>query len=120
VQDKKISSNVSKGKAAEQQAAQFLEEQGYIILSANYHTRYGEIDLIAQDGNCLVFVEVKQRSSHRFGSPEEAVTLKKQQKLILSAQHYLQKNPWDKEMRFDMVAVDQNECRLYQNAWEAP
>ncbi len=118
MQHKKISSNVSKGKAAEQKAALFLEQQGYIIVTANYYTRYGEIDLVAQEGSCLVFVEVKQRSSHRFGSPEEAITEKKQQKLILSAQHYLQEHPWDQDLRFDVVALDQDQCRLYRNAWE--
>lgn len=107
-----------KGKAAERQAAEFLRDQGYIILKANYHTRYGEIDLIAREGDCLVFVEVKQRSSRRFGSPEEAVTVKKQQKLLLSAQHYLQDHPWEQDMRFDMVALERDQCRLYRNAWE--
>ena len=66
----------------EEKAARFLTEQGYTILERNFHSRYGEIDLIAEDQDFLVFVEVKLRASTSHGLPEETVTLRKQEKLL--------------------------------------
>ena len=94
------------GQWGEEQAAQFLEAQGYQILQRNYRTAYGEIDLIASKAASLVFVEVKARSSDQFGFPEEAVGPKKQQHLIESAQAYLQAHPdFEGDWRIDVVAV---------------
>jgi len=71
-----------RGAWGEQYAAQYLQEQGYEIVEQNYrYGRVGEIDIVARDGDTWVFVEVKTRRSHRFGLPEEAVTLAKQTQL---------------------------------------
>lgn len=96
----------SLGKWGEQRAADFLEEKGYTILERNWRCEYGEIDLIARDGDGLVFAEVKARSSARYGQPEEAITPAKQQHLYESALTYLQEHAeWDGDWRIDVIAV---------------
>ncbi len=93
------------GTWGEERAARFLTEQGYTIVEKNFHSRYGEIDLIAEDGEFLVFVEVKLRASVSHGLPEETVTSRKQEKLRLTAETYLQTHETDKQPRFDVVAL---------------
>ena len=99
----------SLGRWGEARAADFLADQGYQILERNWRCEYGEIDLVARDGAVLVFVEVKARSSQRFGYPEEAVTPAKQQHLIEAAQSYLQAHPeHDGDWRIDVIAVQRS------------
>lgn len=93
------------GAWGEEKAARFLEQQGYQILTRNFHSRFGEIDLVAETEDFLVFVEVRLRKSSRFGTPEETVDRRKQQKLRLTAETYLQMNPTQKQPRFDVVAL---------------
>ena len=93
------------GAWGEEKAARFLTEQGYQIIRRNYHSRYGEIDLIAENMEYLIFVEVKLRKSVSHGLPEEAVTPAKQEKLRLTAQQYLQVHETKKQPRFDVVAL---------------
>lgn len=93
------------GAWGEEKAARFLEQQGFRILERNFHSRFGEIDLIAETDDFLVFVEVRLRKTTRFGTPEETVDHRKQQKLRLTAEAYLQKHPTDKQPRFDVVAL---------------
>lgn len=95
----------STGKAGEDYAAQWLVEHGYRLAARNYHTRYGEIDIIAEDGKYIVFVEVKTRRSGSIVSPLEAVTPQKQQKLLLTAQLYLAQNPSPLQPRFDVAGI---------------
>lgn len=78
--------HVEKGHYYEQKAADYLISCGYQILEANYRCRYAEIDLIAMDGDYLVFVEVKYRRSDRVQAPSEAVNRKKQQHIRFSGQ----------------------------------
>lgn len=78
------------GSQGEAQAAEYLLGLGYTILQTNWRCRRGELDIIAQDGATLVFVEVRTRSSARLGSPEESVTVAKQRRLAELAQIYLQ------------------------------
>lgn len=79
---------------------------GYKILGRNFRTRFGEIDLIARDGDCLVFAEVKTRTTAKFGLPEEAVTRTKQQHLIAASQIYLgQKKMQNALWRIDVLAL---------------
>ena len=70
-------------------AAEFLKKKKYIILEKNYTTKIGEVDIIAKDNDVIVFVEVKERGTKRFGLPREAVTLYKQNKIRLVASQYL-------------------------------
>ncbi len=94
------------GKKAEDIAEKFLKEKGYEILQRNYQFGHGEIDIIAKDGDVLVFVEVKSRSDSRFGDPEYALSYPKQKMLVRSAHGYLyEKNIDEVECRFDLVAI---------------
>lgn len=94
-----------RGRWGEQAAADFLERQGYTILARNYHTRWGEIDLIAEDGRYLAFVEVKTRSSDRYAAAREAVTPAKQHRLILTAEYWLAEHPTTRQPRLDVIEV---------------
>lgn len=94
------------GLQAEQIAETFLRKQGLKHIASNYHCRYGEIDLIMQDKKTLVFCEVRLRTSEQFGGAAASVTYQKQQKLIKTAQHYLQSNNCSSACRFDVVLLN--------------
>lgn len=93
------------GKKAEDIACRFLIKNGLTLITRNYHCRYGEIDLIMQDGDNLVFVEVRYRNSDKFGSAIESVSHAKQRKLVFAANHYLHAYPTSLAMRFDVIAI---------------
>lgn len=94
------------GRTGEEAALQYLDQQGYRILERNFRCRFGEIDLIARDGQTLVFIEVKTRRSRMFGAPALAVTKEKQRRLIKTSQFYLsQKGAAQPVCRFDVVTV---------------
>lgn len=94
------------GKRGEDLAAAHLLEQGYRIIARNYRCLYGEADIIARDGDTIVFVEVKSRKTENFGLPQEAVGLAKQQKLSRISLCYLQEKRLHAcKARFDVVAV---------------
>lgn len=94
------------GQSGEAFAAAFLEKKGYRVLERNYRSRFGEIDLIAQDGKTIVFVEVKARRTLRWGDPAQAVHHRKQQKIFQVAQLYLMRQEKeDVPCRFDVVEV---------------
>lgn len=96
------------GYVAEEQARQYLSEQGLTWIASNFRCKLGEIDLIMRDGMYLVFIEVRQRSAKSHGSALESVTRSKQQKLIKTALYYLQTNRLlDKQAcRFDVLSLD--------------
>lgn len=108
-----------RGRRAEERAAEFLRSLGYRILARNYRWQGGEIDLIARDGDWLVFVEVKARSSRAYGLPEEAITPQKRHRLLQTARRYLQQHPTELPVRFDVVALSGGEARLYRNAFSS-
>ena len=94
------------GESGEEIAAAFLQGLGYIVLTRNYRKRFGEIDIVAEEGDTLVFVEVKTRSSAAFGSPLEAVDARKQRRMARAALAYLSAGKLhDRAARFDVVAV---------------
>ena len=120
------------GKTGEDLAVGELERQGYAILARRYRTRHGEIDVVARDGETLVFVEVKARSSAAYGSGAEAVTPWKRRRLVSMATDYLARyRCTGQACRFDVVAVDTGEERssprqapgprltVYRNAFDA-
>jgi putative endonuclease len=92
------------GRTAEEQAAVYLEKQGYTILVRNWRTRHGEVDIVARDGIWLVFVEVRARRGDVFGGPEESVTPRKQTRLAALADAYLAECGWDGPWRIDVLA----------------
>ncbi len=94
------------GRWGEEVAARYLTVQGYTILSRNYRTPAGELDIVARDGDAIVFVEVKTRRTSSFGPPQAAVTPAKAAHIITAAQHYLQDTAQiDGDWRIDVVAV---------------
>ncbi|MDJ0803052.1 MAG: YraN family protein [Desulfobacterales bacterium] len=96
------------GQKAEDLAARHLKRRGYKILTRNYRTRAGEIDIIAREGKSLVFIEVKGRQSTRYGSAKAAVTPRKQRQVAKVALWYLKEtDQMDAKARFDVVAVTQ-------------
>lgn len=98
--------NKELGQFGEEYTASYLADKGYRILTRNYRTRYGEIDIIAMQDDTVVFIEVKARRSRIYGEPKEAVSSRKQQRLITTALIYLQENKWEeKACRFDVVEV---------------
>lgn len=111
--------NQEKGRGGEAFAARFLVEQGYEILERNFRCRQGEIDLIARDGNDLVFVEVKFRRGKGQGLPEEAVDFRKQEKIRQAARYYLYRNGYEEDTacRFDVVGILNGQIRLIRNAF---
>lgn len=94
------------GKQGEDLAVQFLKQKGYKILERNFHKRYAEIDIIAIDGDTLVFVEVKTRTSNKFGNPLEGIGLWQQKALRRAALFYKSIHQELPEgLRIDAVAV---------------
>jgi putative endonuclease len=109
---------------AEESACRFLQANGYRIIARKYKAKFSEIDIIAQDGATHCFIEVKARSSDRFGSPLEAVSSRKQQKIIMAAQNFLKERNLDRvSCRFDVVGVLIQEGKpsfeLIKNAFES-
>jgi len=115
---------ISLGQKGEKLAASLLKKEGYRILEYNYRGRLGEIDLIAEDGDCLVFVEVKTRCNIAFGHPLESIDRRKQRQLIKVAREYLaEKGEEERFCRFDAVSVlhcggQQPRMELVQDAFE--
>lgn len=101
------------GRSAEILAAAELGRRGYQIVASNYRCRRGEIDLIARDGECLVFVEVRCKRTAGYGTPAESITRSKVDKLYATAQQYLiDENLGDVACRFDVVEVGSENGRL--------
>lgn len=86
-------------------AAEYLRKKHYKIIANGYHSRFGEIDLIAQNRKFLVFVEVKLRKTSRFAQAREYVDTRKQDKLRITASIYLSQNPTNLQPRFDIIEV---------------
>ena len=111
------------GREGEALAANFLQQKGYEIVDRNW--RYGpkEIDIVARDGDTMVFVEVKTRSTLAFELPQEAVTKRKMKNLVEAADAYLIQHNIDLESRFDIVAVlNGNPPKVIEHlegAWQA-
>ena len=98
--------HLSLGRRGEELAGKFLKKAGYKILESNYRGRLGEIDLVAEDGDCLVFVEVKTRGSLACGHPLESIDSRKQRQLIKAAREYLAEHDAEERVcRFDAVSV---------------
>jgi putative endonuclease len=94
------------GRWGEQAAADYLEKEGYVILARNYRTEHGEVDIIARQENILVFVEVKTRSSIRYGFPEHSVTPRKRKHILSAAEKYILEHPAYQTWRLDVMAID--------------
>ena len=107
------------GQAGELQATNYLLEQGLTLLDTNYRRPFGEIDLIMQDKHILVFVEVRVRSSAKFGGAVSSVVTIKQRRLTLAALSYLKRFAHPPECRFDVVAIDDGELKWIKNGFDS-
>ena len=116
----KRDSTKSIGEQHEALAARHLAAHKLKMLCSNYRCRMGEIDLIALDGNTLCFVEVRYRKNRDFGGAANSVGAKKQQKIILTAQHFLQQEPQyqTSSCRFDVIAIDGQEINWIKDAFQ--
>lgn len=94
------------GRYGEEKAALFLEELGYTIISRNYSSRYGEIDVIASNDKYIIFVEVKTRVLSPLVTGAQSVTSSKQDRISATASIYLQKNKIELQPRFDVIEVE--------------
>jgi len=94
------------GRAGEEAAALHLVEIGHTLVRRNWRCPAGEVDIVTQDGDTLVVVEVRARSSRRFGTPEESVTPAKQATLLACGQYLVADLEWDGPWRIDVVAVE--------------
>jgi len=111
------------GKQGEEAAAGFLKDSGYKILNRNYKSKLGEIDIVAQDEDVIVFIEVKARHSDRFGLPQESVSRRKQGQISKAAVRFLKENNLlSRKARFDVISVsytaDAPRFNLIKNAFE--
>ena len=94
------------GKWGESVAAVHLEAKGLLLVERNWRSVYGEIDIVAEDGDELIFVEVKTRRGNQMGTPEEALTKEKAEKLRQLAQLYLVEKDSERDWRIDLVAIE--------------
>lgn len=96
------------GAWGESVAAVHLEANGYAVVARNWRSKIGEIDIVAQKGDALAFVEVKTRRGRSHGTPEDAITPRKAQKLMRTVQSYLSENNCDEDLDFsiDVIAVE--------------
>ena len=93
------------GKKGEDLAANYLQQKGYRILSRNYRFKKSEVDIICEKNDLLVFVEVKTRSSLKYGLPEVFVSLNQQQAVIRAAEEFLVETSWKSDLRFDIISI---------------
>ncbi len=110
-----------RGQDAELACCKYLQQQGLKLLAKNYHGRRGELDLVMQDNNTVVFVEVRYRKNDAYGGALESITRSKQEKLRITAEQYLQRETKKKNGRFDVVAmtekVQNNGSNIYSFEW---
>ena len=97
--------SAERGVAGEDLTAKYLREKGFIITERNFHSRFGEIDIIAENEQYILFVEVKTREEGALVSPAEAVDIFKQQKIIMTANTYLSRSQSELQPRFDVAQV---------------
>ena len=116
------STNISRGAQAEQLAARFLQRHGLQLLQKNYRCRHGELDLILQHGDTLVFAEVRLRKNSGFGGAGASIDAAKQRRLIHAAQHYLATLPHIPPCRFDAIllqAADGSDIEWVRDAFDS-
>lgn len=106
------------GDAGEEQALRFLQEHGLKLVERNFRCKGGEIDLVMQDGRGLVFVEVRKRAGNGYGGAAASVTARKQARLVIAAQTFLQRYKMPPPCRFDVIAIDGAAMEWLKNAIE--
>ena len=116
---RKVKLNTRKtGTFYEQAACEYLEARGIQIVERNYRCRTGEIDIVAKDKNCIVFVEVKYRKTVICGEALGMVGYTKQKKICQCARIYCMYHPWIREIRYDVIGITDTKIEWIQNAFE--
>jgi putative endonuclease len=106
------------GQAGEDMAVRALKKRGYRILERNFTSRLGEIDIVAEEKGCLVFVEVKKRNTDRFGEALYAIDKRKKRHMVRSALCYMKAhNAFGRPARFDVVGIDGDTLKIVKNAF---
>ena len=118
MQAKANDTTTARGREAENRAAAYLERCGARVVERNFRVRGGEIDLICREGKTLVFVEVRQRSRGDFGGAAASITVNKQRRIVLAAQHYLAGKPAC-DCRFDCILIDGDQLEWLRDAFSA-
>lgn len=103
-----MATHLETGRSGEAEAFRYIQEIGYKILEVNWRYKHLEVDIIAMDGDVLVFIEVKTRKSTRYGQPFEAVGYRKQQQLNRAANLYISYRKYQGDIRFDIVSILSN------------
>jgi putative endonuclease len=113
-----VTSKREEGIKGEEEAVDRLREEGYRIIEKNYRTRFGEIDIIAEENGYLVFVEVKKRNTPAYGDPFHAINMKKRDHMVRSAMYYLKTHRcFDRKVRFDVVGIDRQDVKIVKHAF---
>lgn len=107
------------GQMGEDEALAYLQQQGLTLVERNFLCKGGEIDLVMQDGEALVFVEVRKRADKQHGGAAASITRSKQQRLIIAAHIFLQRYKMPPACRFDVIAIDAAEMSWLKNAIDA-
>lgn len=102
------------GKSGEDFCEEYYRKIGCEILERNYHSRYGEVDIIARKDSTVIFVEVKTRGENSLSRPGASVTKAKRKKLVLTSMQYMENLPFNIDCRFDVFEVWQKEGRIYK------
>jgi len=100
-----MSESYNRGISGERRAVEYLTSKGYRILAQNYRYLKGEVDILAQKGNCLAAIEVKTRSSSDFGAPEEFLKPAQIQRIIKTVDYFVSSRNLEVEIRFDIIAI---------------
>jgi len=111
--------NKKLGRLGEEKACKYLKKQGYKILERNYNNPFGEVDIIAQKGDIIAFVEVKTRLTDKYGAPSEAVNAARKRKYVLAANYYLREKLDDYIVRFDIIEVFRGDINHIESAFTA-
>lgn len=116
--EEKVIQSIDLCRFGEEEACRFLKKQKLKILDRNYSVHGGEIDIIAKDKNCVIFVEVKTRSDSNYAQPWENVRYKKRKNLKTAARHYIQERKLlGREFRFDVVSIVLNDAMKPEIEW---
>ena len=107
------------GALEERRACEFLEQKGYLILSTNFHEKFAELDIVARDGEYIVFAEVKYRSNSHIQDPLDAVDMRKRRRIALASLMWLSRNGMgaDTPCRFDVLAIYPDKIKHVRNAF---
>jgi putative endonuclease len=112
------SSTTDFGRAAERQVARWLAQEGLMVIERNHRNAGGEIDIVARDGETLVFLEVKARSRTDYGGAAAAVDREKRRRLVRAARVYVARSDWEGLCRFDVVAVERIDGEWHYQRFE--